>query len=47
MMQSLLNHSGIMDIAMIAEEKLLYVKIDKKNISEYELRNILQQSNLT
>ena len=47
MMQSLLSHSGIMDIAMIAEEKLLYVKIDKKNISEYELRNILQQSNLT
>ena len=28
MMQSLLNYNGIIDLAMIAEEKLLYVKID-------------------
>lgn len=38
--------SGIVEIAAIEEEGLLYLKIDKQKISENELRDVLRQSNL-
>lgn len=42
---SLRNLSGVMEVAIMPEENLVYLKVDKKLINEPELRNLIKQSN--
>ncbi len=46
LLQRIEQQQGVGETAYIAAEQLLYVKIDKKIISEDELRNLIKQSNL-
>lgn len=44
--QSLLQLPGVAEIAIVSNENLLYVKINKQKISEPELRNAIEVGNL-
>ncbi len=45
--QRLMTLPGVSEIAVVSMESLLYVKIDKEKISEYELRNAIGEGNLS
>ena len=44
---SLQNLPGVADVAISSVEKLIYVKIDKKIITENELRNVIEPATLS
>lgn len=47
-LSNILQHqAGIAEVAYVANAQLLYVKIDKKIITEDELRNLIKQGNLS
>lgn len=45
--EKLSKTAGIAEVAVIAEESLLYLKADKKIITKYELRKLIEEGNLT